>query len=283
MKHFLSSIPIYEEYILSHEYRKDFSLYSSEKKFNDLTFDYFCQKENDIKTFKTDVPATRSLNSIILDGSIPYYNMKNEVLNYTMYCKGICQSCQETDIQFLFQVYYDRIDDKEVLKIMKVGIFPKVQVKPRIEVSKFFDRESNIWYFKGINAITENYGIGALAYFRRIIEKELLHIITEIKELPDSHGLEIQKLLNEHEQNSSLSSIYENIFHHLPNSLKSLGDNPIKLLYNQTSEGLHSLTDDQALNKAKTIQKLLEFVIVKIYEERSQIRELKDAIKALKG
>jgi hypothetical protein len=283
MKKFLSTTPIYVEYILSEEYRKDVKNYYTENCFNDLTFDYYCEREGDVKTFKTEVPSTRTLNAMIFHGDIPDYNTLNGVLDYTIFCKGICQSCKENHIQFLLRVFYDKIVDKELLKIMKVGVFPRVQVLPKSEVSKFFDRESNTWYYKGINAIAENYGIGAFAYFRRIIEKELLHIISEIKELPDSHGMEIQILLDEHVQKGTVSAIYENIFKHLPNSLKSLGDNPIKLLYNQTSEGLHSLTDEEALNKSKTIQKLLEFVIIKIYEERSQIKDLKDAIKALKG
>lgn len=61
-----------------------------------------------------------------------------------------------------------------------------------------------------------------------------------------------------------------------------LGDNPIKLLYNQTSNGLHSLTEEECLEKAQKILTLLEFVIKKINEEKSEIKELKDTIKGLK-
>ncbi|MBT3547224.1 MAG: hypothetical protein HN487_06000, partial [Flavobacterium sp.] len=78
------------------------------------------------------------------------------------------------------------------------------------------------------------------------------------------------------------STIYDNIFQHLPNSLKVLGDNPIKLLYNQTSEGLHSLKESESLEKASKILVLLEFVIKKINEERSEIKDLKDIVKGLK-
>jgi hypothetical protein len=53
-------------------------------------------------------------------------------------------------------------------------------------------------------------------------------------------------------------------------------------LYNQTSEGLHSLKESESLEKASKILVLLEFVIKKINEERSEIKDLKDIVKGLK-
>ena len=50
-------------------------------------------------------------------------------------------------------------------------------------------------------------------------------------------------MFEKHDSDSRISTIYENIFPHLPNSLKELGNNPIKLLYNQTSAGLHTLSE----------------------------------------
>lgn len=97
--------------------------------------------------------------------------------------------------------------------------------------------------------------------------------------LPDSNESEIQLLLDKHVEKESVSSIYENIFEHLSNSLKSLGVNPIKTLYNHSSEGLDSLTEDVAIEIAREIQMLLDFVIVKINEERSSIKDVKDALK----
>ena len=89
-------------------------------------------------------------------------------------------------------------------------------------------------------------------------------------------------MLDKHKETPAVSTIYENIFEYLPHSLKTLGDNPIRLLYNQTSEGLHSLTEDQCLEKAKNVLKLLNFVIKKINEEKSEIRDLRETIKGLK-
>ena len=110
-----------------------------------------------------------------------------------------------------------------------------------------------------------------------------MNIIEDIKSLPSSHSNEIEKLLKAHKENPKVSTIYENIFSHLPQSLQSLGDNPIKLLWKQTSGGLHSLGEGECLKRAGIILKLLDFVIKKINEEKSDIKSLRESLKDLKG
>ena len=75
----------------------------------------------------------------------------------------------------------------------------------------------------------QNIGIGSFAYFRRIIEKELIKIVEEIKQLPESDTVEIQALLDEYQKYPKTYTVNENIFNYLPNSLKDLGNNQKKL------------------------------------------------------
>lgn len=281
MNDFLSEYQLYQKFELSDNYRKDAVNFSTAFNFTNITFDYHCTEENAIKTFVTKIDENEmSFWGKLRVDIIPQENTKNGFLDYAFKCIGYCQSCKKNQAYFLLYVSTS-LEERKIF-IEKIGVSPQIRSLPKQEVTKFFDRESNTWYFKAINAISDNYGIGSLAYFRRIIEKELIHIIEEIKKLPDAHSLEIQALLDEHKQHPTVSTIYENIFQHLPNSLKSLGDNPIKLLYNQTSEGLHSMTEDKAMEKSRIIKQLLDFVIVKINEERSNIQSLKEAIKSLK-
>jgi hypothetical protein len=270
--------------------------------FDGLTFDYNCASEDKYTSFKLDLSNRAEIDTQfeMIAYGVPETCVKKGKLDFTFHLVGKCQSCNDYHVDFLINVFtVDSIpkewvnihasiyrSDKDPklsvpISIQKVGVNPEPKVDFNKIAMKFFDRESGNWYHKGLNAIANNYGIGSLAYFRRIIEKELMHIIKEIKELPDSHGLEIQILLDEHDKHSSVSTIYENIYQHLPKSLKSLGKNPIKLLYNQTSEALHSMTEQEAMEKSKIILQLLEFVIIKINEEKSDIKDLKEAIKGL--
>jgi hypothetical protein len=302
MNNFLSNSGLYEVYLILENFSGMKSDYSSPFDLIGSTFEYYCKKEESKKTFELELePETEELYGSLSGGSILDKNLIDNKLNYTVKVIGKCKSCKDYHVFFLLNVftnntiintkhYRSEITPNQLsieyentnVYIQKVGSLPQIKILPNKIITQYFERETNKWYFKGINALNENYGIGSFAYFRRIIEFELINIINDIKTLPDSHEKEIQVLLDKHNEKPKVSSIYDNIFEHLPNSLKELGDNPIKLLYNQTSKGLHSLTEEQCLEKAKNILMLLNFVIRKINEERSEIKDLREAIKGLK-
>ncbi|WFO14850.1 hypothetical protein M601_013100 [Cellulophaga baltica 4] len=303
MKDFLADFGLYQEYTLLEEYIIGNQNYTDPIDFIGETFEYWCEKEESSKTFELDLDeARRSYFGEHRGDRIHSDHFIDGKLNYSFTAIGKCKSCNNYHIILVLNVFSNKpisniIDNKNNiafhlaqtkqhpgtnLYIQKIGAIPEIKRLPNKIITNYFDRETNKWYYKGISALDKNFGIGSLAYFRRIIEKELIHIVESIKLLPDSHTNEIQKLLNKHNANPKVSTIYDNIFEFLPNSLKVIGDNPIKLLYNQTSDGLHSLTEKECLEKSGKILKLLEFVVKKIYEERSEIKELKDTIKGLK-
>jgi len=290
INNFLSNAGLYDVHLILENFSGMNSDYSSPYDLIGSTFEYYCEKEDSKKTFELELePETKEFYAGLSGGTILEKDIIDNKINYTIKTIGKCKSCKEYHIYFLLNVftnhtiissrfYRSEINRNQLsieyentnIYIQKVGVLPQIKILPNKIIKKYFKRETNKWYFKGINALNENYGIGSFAYFRRIIESELINIINDIKTLPDSQNSEIQKLLDKHEKNSKVSTIYDNIFEHLPNSLKSLGDNPIKLLYNQTSEGLHSLNEEECLQKAKNILMLLNFVIIKINEEKSE-------------
>ena len=288
MDEFLTNYGLYQEYSTNS------NLLSNPYNYIGKTFDYKCEKEDSTKTFQLKLDSQIEKYFGSLTGCvIPDELIKENKIDFTLKVIGECQSCKNYQIYFLLHVYstdeiiikkefYEPSKTSPKIYIKKVGANPQIKIIPDKIVSKYFERETNNWYFKAINSLNDNYGIGSFAYFRRIIEKELINIIKDIQELPDSNSTEIKKLLDKHNENPHISTIYENIFKYLPSSLKSLDDNPFKLLYKQTSEGLHSLTEEQCLKKAKNILLLLTFVIRKINEEKSHIQDLREVIKELK-
>lgn len=303
MKQFLSNASLYQIHEILENYTLGNENYTGPYDFVGVTFEYKCKFEDSIKTFELELDtATNSYFGMLRGDQIPPENFIDEKLNFTFKAIGRCKSCNNYRMYFLLNVFSNNpISDIRAninnisfskqnaykiantnIYIQKVGAFPEIKIVPDKVITKYFNRDTNVFYYKGLNALNQNFGIGSFAYFRRIIEKELINIITDIKSLPDSHSVEIERLLVKHNENPKVSTIYDNIFEHLPNSLKALGDNPIKLLYNQTSEGLHSLTEEECLEKANSIFQLLNFVIKKINEERSEIKNLREIIKGLK-
>lgn len=303
MKNFLSNFGLYQPYLIHENFKDSDKKFSLPFDFVGQTFNYKCKKEKELKTFELNLDKA----------SEDYYNsfmrLEDELfidkkLDFTFKIIGRCTSCKIYHIEIFLHIYSDNFvsrtlisgrppvsglgtlakkeDPDAKLFIEKVGINPQKKIEPEASVTRYFNRQTNQWYYKGLNCINENYGIGAYAYFRRIIERELINIIKDIKNLPSSHKAEIEKLLIAHEEDPTVSTIYDNIFEHLPYSLKVLGDNPIKLLYKETSQGLHSLEEEECLTKAKAVQQILEFTIQKINEENSNIKDLRDLIKSIK-
>jgi hypothetical protein len=75
--------------------------------------------------------------------------------------------------------------------------------------------------------------------------------------------------------------LIEGIYHYLPTSLKSVGANPLKILYSHFSEGLHSEGEETCLQKAFALDTILKFTIKKINEERYELKDIKAAMKNL--
>lgn len=306
MKEFLEKYNLYEEFLLLKDYSLGNQFYTDKADFRGKNFDYYCPVEGLTRPFELFIPdyinkpivhsPTRREKSISDDKFI------NEKLNYTFWIAAKCKSCEKHNVHFLLNVYSNNpisniIDNFNNIRyeernsydfpntniyIQKVGIYPEKKIIIEKAISQHFDKETNNWLYKAKSLVNSNFGIGAFAYLRRIIEKELIKIIGEIKLLPDINSVEIGKLLEEYEKNPKTYTIYENLYKYLPESLKDLGNNPIELLYKQTSEGLHSLSELDCLTRAKSIIILLEFTIQKINEANSDIKSVKDAIKKLK-
>ncbi|KAF2079446.1 hypothetical protein [Flavobacterium sharifuzzamanii] len=305
LEEFLKNYPLYKAFKIVENYRAQKPSYNQPYAFVGETFMHYCETEQAEKTFELELPSSAENWWGNYDGDrIPdvLFDLE-ENLNFVEHFLGRCKSCKNYKIELTLHVWSDNKipktrfynlsgspgsinkNDFEGINanifIEKIGILPEQTIIIDSEIKKHFDRETNNWYFKANKCIQQNYGIGAFAYFRRIIEKELLTIVKEISEL-DMADSQISKLYDQYSSTNQVYSIYENIFEFLPKSLQSLGINPIKTLYNQTSEGLHSLSEQDCLARATSIDLLLKFVIKKINEEQSEILKVKEAIKNLR-
>ncbi len=173
--------------------------------------------------------------------------------------------------------------DESKLFIRKIGQWPSHQIKADKEILSFLTEDDKGYYNKALICISQNYGVAAFAYLRKIVEKEIVRIIELLAEDANQEGEQIKSLLSEYRTKKQMAPLVENIFPYLPSALKSLGDNPFKLLYGYLSEGLHNLSDEECLKKAVGLDKLFQFTIRKVREEQSQVREIKELMKGLRS
>ncbi len=207
------------------------------------------------------------------------------MLDITTRVYGVCQSCK-TKIDFLIKSTSDkRFEERGTginIYIQKVGQFPPYEIEPEAVIQKYLTEEDIGNYKKALTTLSVSFGIGSYAYFRRIIENEIKRIIKDISELEFEGADNVRSAYKVFESDHQMSKLIDVINKYLPTSLKELGDNPIKLLYEQLSGGIHQFSEEDCVEKAKHIDILLKFVIKKVNEEKYQISGVKEAMSKLK-
>jgi hypothetical protein len=305
---FLSSGPLYEPFKAVEHYIRQSHACTNPFDLQGTTFTYLCNAENDLKIFELLLtPANSEYFGKMPSDRIPQELFNSDgCLDFEHHFIGQCQSCKTFHVDFLLHVYSDKPiprDQSNIVKfdpktkeerpadeyeIDRANIFiekiggPKVKPSVHKMFDKYLDREARNWLYKAKVCMKDGLGIGAFAYFRRIIEKELLSIVNDIATLPDADPA-LKSLIEKHQKSNKPHLIYEELFPYLPKSLQVLDDNPIKSLYSQASEGLHTLTEADCLARANQIELVLEFVIQKINEERSTVRDVRAALKQLRN
>jgi hypothetical protein len=166
--------------------------------------------------------------------------------------------------------------------IQKIGQYPPYEFEPEASIQKYLTDEDASNYKKALTNLSVNYGIGAYAYFRRIIENEIKRIIKDISELDFEGAENVKQAYRTFEVDHQMSKLIHTLNNYLPNSLKQFGDNPIRLLYEQLSGGIHQFSEGECVEKARLIDVLLKYVIKKVNEEKYQFLDVKEAMLKLR-
>lgn len=290
---FLTSKPLYSKITAATWFenngKKSFSIPTD---FIKIPLKFKCQKENDIQTFKTEVNGEvgymyRGICDLADQVQAPlFFDELTGFLSFELHLIGICQACGH-NIDFLLKIESTRSwDDRDKgidIIVQKIGQYPPFEIKPDKKVEKYLTDEDLSFYKKALVNFSISYGVGAYAYLRRILENEIERIIEDISKM-DFDGVDhVQAALAAFKKDNAMSNLIKVLNGYLPASLKQLGDNPIRLLYEQLSVGIHSLTDEECLEKAESINFVLTYVIQKIYEEKTESGILKEAMKKLRS
>lgn len=142
------------------------------------------------------------------------------------------------------------------------------------------DREA---FLKGRRAESMGLGVGAFAYYRRVIENQKGRIFDEFirvlrATLP---GDPVIDDLERAKGETQFSKSFHAIKHAIPTSLLINGQNPISLLHTALSEGIHALADEECLEYASAIRTILFETSDRLASAMSDDREVSRAISLL--
>ena len=187
-------------------------------------------------------------------------------------------------MDFLFSIFTEQNylpESIPTLWIRKIGQYPPFQRNPDKEVFNYLLDEDRENYQKALANLSISYGIGAYAYFRRIIENEIKRIVKDISEIDYDGVDEVRKAKSKYDQDHQMASLIDSISAFLPKSLMATGYNPLKVLHQQTSGGLHVLSEDECLAKARDVDSLLSYTIKSVSSLKFEYIGLQNAIKNL--
>jgi hypothetical protein len=138
-------------------------------------------------------------------------------------------------------------------------------------------------FLKGRRAEIQGLGIGAFAYYRRVVENQKGRIIEQIAEVATRLGAkgEILTTFEKASKETQFSSAIEAVKDSIPQSLMINGHNPLTLLHGALSEGIHAQTDEDCLEIATSIRVVLTELADRISIALRDHAELKTAVSRL--
>lgn len=213
--------------------------------------------------------------------NISIYVRRVEGYLNTVYCEYRCSNCKQSEKLFALLIMANM---DQVLIIKKIGENPAYGPHTPAYLTKMLgeDREN---FLKGRRCETQNLGIAAFAYYRRIVEDQKDRIFDKIinvveKTSPDN---ELVQELKSAKTETQFTKSVEMIKRTLPQSLLINGENPLLLLHSALSEGLHNHTDEECLIIAQDVRTVLSELAAKLKSALNERNEVTDAVKRLQS
>ncbi len=142
------------------------------------------------------------------------------------------------------------------------------------------DREA---FLKGRRCENQGLGIGAFAYYRRVVENQKNRLLDEILRVAERIRAprELISSLNAAKNETQFSKAVELTKESMPQSLLIDGHNPMTLLHKALSEGLHADTDEACLELATSVRVILQELTEKTASALKDHAEIKTAFSRL--
>jgi len=165
--------------------------------------------------------------------------------------------------------------------VRKIGQWPPPSVKPEPELERVLDEVDRDLYRKAIMNLSQGYGLGALAYFRRVVENETNRLLEVVAELAaDEEDEALLSELAEARKGHNADQRLRLIANATPRSLRMGGLNPLKTIHAITSGGVHNGTEDECAEVAQELRASFEYVFRHVRDQMRQRAELRRVLSA---
>jgi hypothetical protein len=191
-----------------------------------------------------------------------------------------CRNCQNKRKVFALAALLDSSGFSG--SVMKLGEIPAFgpQVPARVITLIGPDREI---FLKGRRSENHGLGIGAFGYYRRVVENQKTRIIQEMAKVAKKLGAPESdlRLFEVAVKETQFSLAIDKIKAAIPSALRIDGHNPLTLLHDALSDGLHARSDEECLEYAREIRLVLTELAERMAQVLKENSELRDAVSKL--
>ena len=192
----------------------------------------------------------------------------------------LCNNCKRNTK--IYAVLLKPNDESNTAQAIKLGEYPPFGPKIPAKLITLIgsDRE---FFLQGWRSENQGMGIGAFTYYRRVVENQksrLIEKIINVANIVDSPQEMISRL-EEAKNETQFSKAVEQIKDAIPESLKIKTHNPLTLIHNALSTGIHNLTDEECLDRAKSVRIILTELSEKLAQSLKDDTDINQAIKEL--
>jgi tetratricopeptide (TPR) repeat protein len=190
-----------------------------------------------------------------------------------------CVECEKQLVQFWI---YANLNKNY---LMKIGQWPSWLPSINKNLEEVLGDNLEI-YKKGLYCENEGCGIGAFAYYRRVVENVIDGLLDDLDEAIRtddtlkaddrySYGLAYRRA----KESKDATSKIECAFEMLPKDLiEGISTNPLKMLHSALSIGLHSDPDEKCLHSAGDVRTALNYLVKGIFERKYRTQKKKEKI-----
>jgi len=195
-----------------------------------------------------------------------------------------CRNCVKEKLRYYF--IWEHRSNENVSDFIKVGQYPPLeeripaQLQTRLGAT---NREDLDYYKKAIRCRNFNYGLAALSYLRRVVENRINDLLDLIAEVAKDQGFATDQV-------AELDRIKTSkIFEHkiafaskiLPPSLRPGGQNPVDLLHDIASEGIHNRSEDECIELFDISRHVFEYLFRELEVRKADAERYTGGLKEL--
>lgn len=166
VKDFLETAPMYTLEKYTQPIINGYTLYIS-------AIDAFCATCNRVRPFHRN--GSKASGGGATGSSTAY--IREKIPPEKIHLSFTCVTCSKENREF----HIEHIVDKQIIKLQKYGELPRKRIERDKGLQKFFSGDSE-HYEKAVVCLSQGYGIGAFAYFRRIVENNISNLLDLIQE-----------------------------------------------------------------------------------------------------